>query len=102
MPRTCQITGAHVTVGHRIHRSGKAKSAGGIGTHITKRVKRRIYPNIKTKRIWVPELEKWVKVKLTMRALKTINKNGAYSTLLKAGLIKPAEPKKKAAAPAAA
>jgi large subunit ribosomal protein L28 len=98
MPKTCQITGAHVTVGHRIHRSGKAKKEGGIGKHITKRVKRRIYANIKTKRIWVPELAEFVKVKLTMRALKTINKNGAYKTLLKAGLIKPAAPKQKAAA----
>ena len=102
MPRTCQITGAHVTTGHRIHRSGKAKKEGGIGRHVTKRVKRRFYPNIKTKRIWVPELNTWVKVKLTMRALKTINKNGAYRTLLKAGLIEPVQPKKKATAPAAA
>ena len=101
MPRTCQITGAHVTTGHRIHRSGKAKKEGGIGRHVTKRVKRRFYPNIKTKRIWVPELNTWVKVKLTMRALKTINKNGAYRTLLKAGLIEPVQPKKKEVAAAA-
>jgi large subunit ribosomal protein L28 len=100
MPRVCQITGAKVSFGHRDHRSGKAKKEGGIGRHLTKRVKRRFYPNILDKNIWVPELGKFVKVRLTARALKTVNKNGAYRTLLKAGLISPARPKKKAAAAA--
>ena len=99
MARQCQITGVKVTVGRRIHRSGKAKKEGGIGKHITKRVKRKIYPNLHDKRIWVPELGEFVKVRLSARALKTINKNGAYNVLLKAGLIKA---KRKAAAPAAA
>ncbi|HSI62878.1 MAG TPA: bL28 family ribosomal protein, partial [Candidatus Saccharimonadia bacterium] len=76
-----------VSTGHKIHRSGKAKKEGGIGKHITKRVKRKIYPNLRDKRIWVPELAKWVTVRLTARALKTINKNGAYQTLKKAGLL---------------
>ncbi|MEI6533993.1 MAG: 50S ribosomal protein L28 [Verrucomicrobiaceae bacterium] len=88
MPRQCQITGAKVTTGNHIHRSGKAKKEGGIGRHVTKRVKRKIYPNIQDKRIWVPELNKFVKVRLTMRALKTINKNGAYKVLADAGVIK--------------
>src|SRR5436189_4593805 len=95
MARQCQITGVKVTTGHRIHRSGKAKKEGGIGRHITKRVKRKIYANIKSKRIWVPELNKWVRVKLTMRALKTINKNGAYRVLMDAGLIEPVKAKEK-------
>ncbi len=88
MPRQCQITGAKVTTGHHIHRSGKAKKLGGIGRHVTKRVKRKIYANIRDKNIWVPELDKFVKVRLTMRALKTINKNGAYKVLTEAGIIK--------------
>ncbi len=88
MPRQCQITGAKVTTGHHIHRSGRAKKLGGIGRHVTKRVKRKIHPNIKDKQIWVPELDKFVKVRLTMRALKTINKNGAYKVLTEAGIIK--------------
>lgn len=102
MSRICQITGAKVTFGHRNHRSGKAKKEGGIGRHLTKRVKRKIYANILDKRIWVPELNKFVKVRLTARALKTINKNGAYKTLVKAKLIKPLRPKKKEAAEAVA
>ena len=87
MARECQITGAKVTTGHFIHRSGKAKKEGGIGKHITKRVKRKIYPNLQDKRIWVPELNKWVKVRLSCRALKTIDKNGAFKVLKGAGLI---------------
>lgn len=87
MAKVCQITGVGVTRGHHIHRSGKAKKEGGIGKHITKRVKRVIYPNLRTKRIFIPELNKWVTVKLTARALKTLDKNGAYKTLKGAGLI---------------
>jgi large subunit ribosomal protein L28 len=93
MSRICQITGAKVTTGHHIHRSGKAKKEGGIGKHITKRVKRKIRPNIRKKRIFVPELNKWVHVVLTARALKTIDKNGAYATLVKAGVIDRIKPK---------
>jgi large subunit ribosomal protein L28 len=40
-----------------------------------------------TKRIYVPELGRHIKVKLSAKAIKTINKNGAYATLKKAGLI---------------
>ena len=87
MAKVCQVSGVGVTRGHHIHRSGKAKKEGGIGKHITKRVKRIILPNLRTKRIWVPELNNFVTVKLTARALKTVNKNGAFATLKKAGLI---------------
>ncbi|MEM9481678.1 MAG: 50S ribosomal protein L28 [Verrucomicrobiota bacterium] len=87
MARVCQITGARPRKGRKIHRSGLAKKKGGIGRHVTKTVKRDVSPNLMTKRIWVPELKRSVKVKLTARALKTIAKNGAYATLKKAGLI---------------
>jgi len=87
MAKVCQITGVGVTRGHHIHRSGKAKKEGGIGKHITKRVKRVILPNLREKRIWVQELGKFVRVKLSARALKTLDKNGAFKTLKDAGLI---------------
>ena len=88
MAKVCQITGAKTRRGGRIHRSGLAKKKGGIGRHVTKVVKRDVSPNLRTKRIWVPELNKHVKVKLTARALKTVTKNGAYATLKNAGIIK--------------
>ena len=87
MSRICSIRGSKVRSGGRIHRSGLAKKKGGIGRHVTKVVKRTVSPNLQTKRIWVPELNKFVKIKLSCRALKTINKNGAYQTLKKAGLV---------------
>lgn len=87
MARVCSIRGSKVRVGRRIHRSGLAKKKGGIGRHVTKTVKRTVAPNIQTKRIYVPELDRYIKVKLSAKAIKTINKNGAYVTLKKAGII---------------
>jgi large subunit ribosomal protein L28 len=45
------------------------------------------YPNLQTKRLWVPELKRFVTVKLTARALKTMDRNGVYPTLKAAGLV---------------
>ena len=87
MARVCSITGAKVRSGRRIHRSGLAKKKGGIGRHVTKTVKRQFKPNLREKRVWVPELGRYVRVKISARGLKTINKNGAYKTLKEAGLI---------------
>ena len=95
MSRICQITGARPIRGSKIHRRGLAKKKGGIGMHVTAVTKRWFFPNLHTKRIFVPELDRWVEVKLTSRALKTIAKNGAYATLRKAGLVKPIRAKKK-------
>lgn len=85
--RVCEITNARPVRGSKIHRRGLAKKKGGIGQHVTKVVKRMFFPNLQSKRIWVPELDRFVRVKLTARALKTVTKNGAYATLLKAGVI---------------
>lgn len=87
MAKKCQITGARVSQGSRIHRRGLAKKKGGIGQHVTKVVPRTFSPNLRKKRIWVPELGKFVTVRASARALKTISKNGAAATLREAGLI---------------
>ncbi len=87
MSRICSITGAGVTRGSVIHRRGMAKKKGGVGRHVTKNVPRTFTPNLKTKRIWVPELGRFVSIKLSARALKTVAKNGALTTLKKAGLL---------------
>ena len=87
MARICSIRGTRVRSGGRIHRSGLAKKKGGIGRHVTKTVNRTVFPNIQVKRIWVPELGRYVRVKLSARALKTVNKNGAFKVLKEAGLI---------------
>ncbi|MBK1790957.1 50S ribosomal protein L28 [Persicirhabdus sediminis] len=87
MSRVCSIRGSRVRVGGKIHRSGLAKKKGGIGRHVTKVNKRTVSPNLHVKRIYVPELGRYVKLKLSAKAIKTINKNGAFSVLKKAGLI---------------
>ncbi|MFZ4116299.1 MAG: 50S ribosomal protein L28 [Chthoniobacterales bacterium] len=87
MSSKCSITQSVPVRGSKIHRRGLAKKKGGIGMHITAVTARYFTPNLKTKRVWVSELNKFVTVKLTTRALKTISKRGAYATLLKAGII---------------
>ncbi len=47
----------------------------------------RKYPNLQKKRIYIPELKKSIRLTISTDAIKTINKNGAYQTLKKAGLI---------------
>lgn len=47
----------------------------------------RKYPNLQKKRIYIPELKKTLRLNLSTDAIKTINKNGAYQTLKKAGII---------------
>jgi len=87
MSRVCSITGAKPSKGHVIHRRGMAKKKGGVGRHVTKNVPRMFVPNLHEHRIWVPELKKFIRVRVTARGLKTINKNGAYKALKKAGAI---------------
>jgi large subunit ribosomal protein L28 len=74
MARKCQIT-------------GKAPLVGNHVSHAHNRVKRRQLPNLQKKRIYVPELKRFITVRVSARAIKTINKNGAFVTLQKAGLI---------------
>ncbi len=85
--KVCSITNSRPIKGNKIHRRGLAKKKGGIGQHVTKSVKRTFEPNLKKKRIWVSELKRFVTIKLTARALKTVTKNGAYVTLKEAGII---------------
>jgi large subunit ribosomal protein L28 len=87
MSRVCDITGAKPLRGNKIHRRGLAKKKGGIGQHVTAITPRYFLPNLRKKRVWVPELNKFVTVKASVRGLKTLNRNGAYATLKKAGLV---------------
>ena len=87
MSRICIIRGTMPHKGRRIQRSRLAKKQGGIGRHVTKTVNRTVFPNLQEKRIWVPELGQFVKMKISAKALRTINKNGAYNTLKKVGLL---------------
>ncbi len=74
MSRKCQITGVGPLVGNNV-------------SHAHNRTKRRQLPNLQKKRIYVPELKRFITLRLCARAIKTINKNGAKVTLQKAGLL---------------
>ena len=87
MAKVCSITGSRAARGSIIHRRGMAKKKGGVGRHVTKNVPRVFAPNLHEHRIWVPELKRFVRIRVTARGLKTINKNGAYRALKKAGAI---------------
>ena len=95
MPRVCQVTGKKVQVGRSIARRGLPKKKGGVGLKTTGITRRQFRPNLQYKRIWVPELKKYVRVRLSTKALKTIGKYGAYRVLSKVGIITPVRKRKK-------
>jgi large subunit ribosomal protein L28 len=70
MARVCQITGKRPRVGNSV-------------SHANNKTKRRFYPNLQTKRFFVPEDGKWITLKVSTTAIKTINKKG-ISAVLKA------------------
>ncbi|MFC1730842.1 bL28 family ribosomal protein [candidate division KSB1 bacterium] len=69
-----------------------SKVAGGYSnatraTQFNPTGKKRRHANLQKKTIFVPELGKKMILTISTKAIKTINKNGAYRTLKKAGLI---------------
>lgn len=55
MARICYITGKRPVRGNHIRRKGQSKRSGGIGTHVTKVVKRTFKPNLQRVRIRTEE-----------------------------------------------
>ena len=73
MSKVCKITNKRPLVGNNVSKS-----------HI--KTKRRQIPNLQTKKIYIPELNKTIKVKLSVSALKTIDKIGLLYYLKKQNL----------------
>lgn len=48
---------------------------------------KRKYANLQKKKVYIPELKKSMTLTLSARGIKTIQKNGAFATLKKAGII---------------
>jgi large subunit ribosomal protein L28 len=63
MARRCQVTGVSPVAGSNI-------------SHAHNKTKTRFLPNLQKKRIWVQELNRYVTLKLSTSAIKTINKKG--------------------------
>jgi len=66
--------------------SGKRPLVGNNVSHAHNKTKRRQYPNLQLKRIYVEELGKFVRVRLSTRAMKTVTRDGLMPYLKKQGL----------------
>jgi len=71
MSKVCQVTGKRPRVGNNV-------------SHANNRTKRKFYPNLQKKRFYIPEEDRWVTLKVSTSALRTINKNGLTAVLKKA------------------
>lgn len=63
MSRVCQVTGKRPRVGNNV-------------SHANNRTKRRFLPNLQYRKLWLDSEKRWVRLRLTMNALRTIDKNG--------------------------
>ena len=81
MAKICEITKVGSVVGGRYSNRTRATQFNPCG-------KVRRYPNLQKKSIYIPELKKTIRINVSARGLRTLQKNGAYQTLKKAGLIK--------------
>ena len=73
MSRTCELTGKKSMVGNNV-------------SHSLNRTKRRFDANLIKKRFYIPEEDRWVTLKISTSALKTINKIGIQAALKNAKL----------------
>jgi large subunit ribosomal protein L28 len=68
MARVCQVTGKKPMVGNNV-------------SHAQNKTKRRFLPNLQNRKFWVESENRWVSMRITNNALRTIDKNGIDSVL---------------------
>lgn len=68
MARVCQVTGKKPITGHKVSFSNKKS-------------KRRFLPNLQTKRFYLAEEDRWVTLKVSSDAIRTINKKGLMAVV---------------------
>lgn len=68
MARVCQVT-------------GKKPITGNSVSHSNIKTKRRFLPNLQKKRYYLAEEDKWITLKVSSEAIRTINKNGLYTVV---------------------
>ncbi|MBL7999199.1 MAG: 50S ribosomal protein L28 [Candidatus Kapabacteria bacterium] len=71
MSKKCELTGTTVMYGNNV-------------SHANNKTRRRFLPNLQKKRIWDEENKKFVTMKITARALKTVTKKGLQTMLREA------------------
>ncbi len=73
MSRICEVSGKTGLVGHLVSHSNRKKLM-------------RQQPNLHTKRFYIPEEDRWVKIKVSAAGLRTINKRGIQAVAKELGL----------------
>jgi len=68
MSKICQVTGRKPAFGNNV-------------SHSMRKTRRRWDPNIQTQRFWIPSENRWVKLTVSAKGLKTINKHGIEKVL---------------------
>jgi|LakMenE18May11ns_1017448.scaffolds.fasta_scaffold9901029_3 large subunit ribosomal protein L28 len=76
MAKVCQVTGKRPASGYKYAIRGIAKKKKGIGLKVTGKTKRRFQPNLLKKRLWLNSEKKFITLKLSTAALRTIDKQG--------------------------
>ena len=71
MSRVCDLTGKKVITGNNV-------------SHSKRRTKRKFYPNLQTKKFFIPEEDKWITLKVSGAAIRNINKNGIAACIKEA------------------
>jgi large subunit ribosomal protein L28 len=79
--KTCAISNKGSVVGGGYSNRTRATKFNPTG-------KKRKYPNIQKKKVFVPELNKSVRIEVSTTGMRTMKKNGIYKTLKKAGIVK--------------
>jgi large subunit ribosomal protein L28 len=70
MARVCQVTGKKPMVGNNV-------------SHAQNKTRRRFLPNLQNRKFWVESENRWVSLRITNAALRTIDKNGIDAVLEK-------------------
>lgn len=68
MPRVCQIT-------------GKGPMSGNNVSHANNKTRRRFLPNLQYHRFWVPSENRWVRLRVSRKGLRMIDKLGIERVL---------------------
>jgi large subunit ribosomal protein L28 len=83
MSRRCVVTGREPKVGRTYAIRGISKKKKGIGLNITGKNKRRFLPNLFKKKLWFAEENRFITLKLSAAALRTIDKVGLSEVVRK-------------------
>ena len=76
MAKKCQVTGKKSARGYKYAIRGIAKKKKGIGLNITGKTLCRFQPNLVTKRFWFSDENRFVKLRVSTAAMRTIDKRG--------------------------